>query len=230
MTHKNTQIVLESLLEIMQALRAPDGCPWDAEQTPESLAPYILEEACELIDAIEEGDPQLIQDELGDLLLQVVFQAQIFKERQQFDFHDVATGITDKLVRRHPHVFDRSNSPVPASELDKQWDRIKLTEATHNKTCLADHLPSKLPALQRAQKLISKVCRAGRQAELPADNQKWRQHICAPQETGESWQPDEESLGQALFFLVGKAHEANLDAETALRKTTQKTIKLLDQE
>jgi len=230
MTHKNTQNILDSLLEIMRALRAPNGCPWDAQQTPESLTSFIMEEACELIDAIDEGNPELIQDELGDLLLQVVFQAQIFQERNQFDFHDVAAGITDKLVRRHPHVFDRNNTKVHAAELDKQWDRIKQSETTHNKTCLADHLPSKLPALQRAQKLISKVHRVGRQTELPIDDQKWRQQMNAPQETGESWLPNEESLGQALFYLVRKAHDANLDAEAALRKITQKAIRHLDKD
>jgi uncharacterized protein YabN with tetrapyrrole methylase and pyrophosphatase domain len=98
MTHKYTQNKVDSLLKIMQTLRAPDGCPWDAEQTPESLTSYILEEACELIDAIEHGDQKLILDELGDLLLQVVFLAQIFDERGQFDFHDVAAGIAEKLV------------------------------------------------------------------------------------------------------------------------------------
>ena len=155
MTHKDTRNSVDSLLKIMQELRAPDGCPWDAEQTPESLTSYILEEACELIEAIEEGAPELILDELGDLLLQVVFQAQIFSERNQFDFHDVATGITDKLVRRHPHVFNRDEADVLATQLDKQWDKIKRSEATYNKTCLADHLPSTLPSLQRAQKLVS---------------------------------------------------------------------------
>lgn len=230
MTHKSTHIVLDSLLEIMHALRAPNGCPWDAEQTPESLTPYILEEACELIDAIEGGNPELIQDELGDLLLQVVFQAQIFKERNQFDFHDVATGIADKLIRRHPHVFDRSHTKVHTSELDQQWESIKQSEATHNKSCLADHLPSKLPALQRAQKLISKACRVGRQAALPSAGQKWQLQMSDTQEVSENWQPDEESLGQALFFLARKAHDANLDAETALRKITQRTITLLDQD
>ncbi len=230
MTHKNTQNILDSLLEIMRALRAPNGCPWDVEQTPESLTPFILEEACELIDAIEEGNPELIKDELGDLLLQVVFQAQIFQERNQFDFHDVAAGIAEKLVRRHPHVFDRNNTKVHATELDKQWDRIKRSEATHNKSCLADHLPSKLPALQRAQKLISRVSRVGRQVELPVDDQKWRQQMNTSQETSESWLPNEEALGQALFYLVRKAHDANLDAETALRKMTQKTIRHLDQD
>ncbi len=240
MTHKNIHNSLNYLLETMQALRAPRGCPWDAEQTPESLAPYILEEACELIDAIEDGAPELILDELGDLLLQVVFQAQIFKERDQFDFHDIADGIADKLVRRHPHVFARSHdfqqngSIVQTAELDKQWDEIKRSETTHNKTCLADHLPSHLPALQRAQKLISRTYRVGRQNELHEAQSKLLRGPNDPEDSAEpavsnlNEQPDEETLGQALFELVKFAQDNNLDAETALRKTTRAVIKHLD--
>jgi len=228
MTHKNTINSLETLLKIMRDLRAPEGCPWDAEQTPESLAPYILEESCELIDAIEEGSPELILDELGDLLLQVVFLAQIFDERQQFDFHDVATGIADKLVRRHPHVFDRNGSETRTSDLDKQWEEIKRSEATHNKTRLADHLPSRLPALQRAQKLIARTYRVNRQAELPAARKKLFQTINCLKDDNESCKIDEETLSQALFHLVRLANDANLDAEAALRKITRQTIKHLD--
>ena len=230
MTHKSTLNNLDSLLEIMQALRAPDSCPWDAEQTPESLAPFILEEACELIDVIEEGAPELILDELGDLLLQVVFQAQIFKERGLFDFHDVATGIADKLVRRHPHVFDQNYTKSHAVELDQQWDDIKQSEATHTKSCMADHLPNNLPALQRAQKLVSKAIRVGRQTELPEVDQHQLLQRYLPEEGKVNIQPDEEALGAALFHLVKLAHEANLDAESALRKFTKKTVKHLDQE
>ncbi len=212
----------------MQALRAPNGCPWDAKQTPESLTSFILEEACELIDAIEHGSTELILDELGDLLLQVVFQAQIFSERQQFDFHDVAAGIADKLVRRHPHVFDQSGPGVHESELDKQWDEIKRSETTHNKNCLADHLPSKLPALQRAQKLIIKTYQAGRQTELPAAHHELLKQFSKSIDNRERLQLDEETLGTILFQLVTMAHDSKLDAEAALRKITQTAIKRLD--
>ena len=228
MTHNNTCNSLDSLLNIMQALRAPNGCPWDTKQTSESLTPFILEEACELIDAIEEGSTELILDELGDLLLQVVFQAQIFKEQQQFDFYDVATGIAEKLVRRHPHVFAQDIPKVHVSELDRQWDEIKRSEATHNKSCLADHLPSKLPALQRAQKLIVKTYQVGRQEELPAFHQDLLQQMSNSKNCTEGWQLDEEALGQILFQLVRLAHEANLDAEAALRKISRKALKRLD--
>lgn len=228
MTHKNFHNSLDYLLKTMQALRAENGCPWDAEQTPESLAPYILEEACELIDAIEDGTLELILDELGDLLLQVVFQAQIFKERGQFDFYDVASGIADKLVRRHPHVFERNDSTLHAAELDKQWDAIKRSEATHNKACLEDHLPRHLPSLQRAQKLISKTCRLGRQKELPDPDLKALQGIAEQVKDGKDLGLDEVSLGRTLFDLVRLAYDHGLDAEAALRKATRDAIKNLD--
>ncbi len=227
MTHEDAHKSITSLLKIMQTLREPEGCPWDAEQTPESLTSYVLEESCELIDAIESCNPELILDELGDLLLQVVFLAQIYQERGQFNFSDVAAGIADKLVRRHPHVFKQEGVKVEA-DLNKQWDRIKKSEKTHNKTCLADHLPVKLPALQRAQKLISRAARDNRQIELPdsANSLLWTQNDT--KNPDDKLKINEESLGQALFQIVKLAEEANLDAEASLRKTTRKIIDKLD--
>lgn len=207
----------------MQALRAPGGCPWDAQQTQESLIPYIMEEACELIDAIDAGRTELILDELGDLLLQVVFQAQLFDELEEFDFYAVAAGINDKLIRRHPHVFANTDLQKSSKELDAQWDAIKSAEATHNKSCLADHLPRRLPTLQRAQKLISKVYRQGRQTELSLQQETPLKNPPDPEQ-----RIDEEALGQTLFQLVRLAHENGLDAESALRKTTTKIITALD--
>jgi len=227
MTHKNPHKSIDALLKIMRDLRAPDGCPWDAEQTPESLAPYILEEACELIDAIEDGDTELILDELGDLLLQVVFQAQIFSERRQFDFYDVSACIAEKLLRRHPHVFALENHDFTETELDTQWESIKRSEATHNKSCLADHLPGKLPALQRAQKLIARMNKAGRQEEMP----DFREISETTQRLIDQDMPvtvDEETLGLLLLQIVRISHDAGLDAESALRKTTRKLLQQLD--
>lgn len=227
MTHENTPNKLDSLLKIMHALRAPNGCPWDIDQTSESLAPYILEEACELIDAIEDGDANIILDELGDLLLQVVFQAQIYKERGLFNFNDIAGSIGDKLVRRHPHVF-ANNDTTQEQDLDQQWDRIKRSEMTNKKSCLADHLPSKLPALQKAQKLVSRAKRDKRQEELPAMAQSLVQDQTQLEPVATSQKLNEEVLGQTLFEIVKLAQEAGLDAETALRKTTRKIINELD--
>lgn len=228
MTHKNPRKSVDYLLETMQALRAENGCPWDAEQTPESLAPYILEEACELIDAIEDGTLELILDELGDLLLQVVFQAQIFSEREQFDFYDVAECIADKLVRRHPHVFEQNDSTLQAAELDRQWDAIKSSEETHNKSCLEDHLPRHLPSLQRAQKLISKANRLGRQGDLPDSDLNQLQESLKQIDGGKDLRLDDGDLGRILFDLVRLAHDNGLDAETALRNATRDVIKNLE--
>jgi MazG family protein len=209
----------------MQTLRSPQGCPWDAEQTPESLAPYIIEEACELVDAIEGGNLEQIKDELGDLLLQVVFQAQIFSEREQFCFEDIAQGIADKLIRRHPHVFEDRNKKTGRVELDKQWEEIKQKESTQTKSCLADHLPGKLPALQHAQKLISKTHKIDRSDELPETGGVLS---VISKQNAYDINLDEETIGQTIFAMTMLAHDAGIDAETALRKTTKKILLKLD--
>ena len=227
MSDENSCQSVISLLKIMERLRAPDGCPWDLIHTPESLVPYILEEACELIEAIETNDCNLILDELGDLLLQVVFVAQIFNERQQFNFYDVASEIAAKLKRRHPHVFTETSGELALAELDTQWETIKKTETNYKKSCLADHIPLTLPALQRAQKLMAKADKVGRQQELP----DYRDHIGQldmNEIVGSPELIDEETLGQILFHLTRLAHEAGIDAETALRKKTRNLLQELD--
>jgi MazG family protein len=202
---------IRELLATMHALRAPGGCPWDAEQTAESLTPYILEEACEAIDAIETGSAAMIADELGDLLLQIVFQAEIFSERQLFDFADVAAGINAKLIRRHPHVFSGGDDTVPRDELARQWERIKRAEqpVSSQPPHPLGQLPGSLPALQRAQKLLAKGKRAGLDIEryLPALS------------TG--MPAEEEQLGRALLALVKQAELCGLDAEQALRRAVR---------
>jgi uncharacterized protein YabN with tetrapyrrole methylase and pyrophosphatase domain len=205
-------LTLHELLATMQALRAPGGCPWDAGQTPESLTPYIIEEACEAVEAIETGEPARVVDELGDLLLQIVFQAQIFAERQQFDFADVAAAITKKLQRRHPHVFAGDSAAGSAEELARQWERIKQAEQAGDSATgrSVAHLPSHLPALQRAQKLVNRARRGSFNADaLPP---------CGAGATGLS----EEALGFSLLALVQQAEACGLDAEQALRRLLQK--------
>ena len=204
---------LRELLATMRTLRSPNGCPWDAEQTPESLTPYILEEACESIEAIESGSPEMIADELGDLLLQIVFQAQIFSEREHFDFADVAAGINAKLVRRHPHVFARQEADLTAEELDTQWESIKREEQSGHRSTPPHplgRLPVNLPALQRAQKLMARAMRTGLDKKEPF-----------PQlATGRRLTEDE--LGRALLTLAKQAEMSGLDAEQALRRTIRK--------
>lgn len=217
---------LSTLLQVMKDLRAPGGCPWDAAQTPESLVPYILEESCELIDAIEGGNTDIILDELGDLLLQVVFLAQIFSEKELFDFYDVAKVIGEKLLRRHPHVFSQQKV-LAGDELDKQWETIKNAEVTNNKTSLSDHLPSKLPTLQKTQKMIAKAQKLGFESTIRTEctlsdvskgEPPWHQKLAL----------DEETLGNLLFYLTHMAHKAGLDAESALRKKTRKVLKIIE--
>jgi MazG family protein len=205
---------LHELLVTMQALRAPGGCPWDAGQTPESLTPYIIEEACEAVEAIETGEPARVLDELGDLLLQIVFQAQIFAERRQFDFADIAAAITMKLRRRHPHVFAGDNSAGSTEELARQWERIKQAEQAGQSAAphSATHIPDHLPALQRAQKLVSRVRRGSFTTN--------RLSPCSADDIGLS----EEALGWSLLTLVQQAEACGLDAEQALRRLLQKLV------
>lgn len=205
--------ILQDLLDTMHTLRAPGGCPWDAEQTPASLAPYILEEACEVIEAIETGKPQRIADELGDLLLQIIFQAEIHSELGLFDFADIAYLINQKLLRRHPHVFDGPNNEMTSQvDLDIQWEEIKRLELKERNDPAARHpvgrLPDHLPALQRAQKLITRARRTQLSLEYPVSGIPSLQ----------------EQIGARLFSLVQEAEELGIDAEQALRQTVRATL------
>jgi XTP/dITP diphosphohydrolase len=202
---------LRQLLATMHTLRGPDGCPWDAEQTPQSLAPYLLEEACESVEAIERGDAATIIDELGDLLLQIVFQAEIFSESNSFDFADVAAAINTKLMRRHPHVFGAPAQRPATNDLAQQWEAIKSDELSVNGGAphlAARPLPDRLPALQLAQKLVRRL-RSGpsdQTADLPA---------AVPAAISER------DLGQALLALVRRAEASALDAEQVLRRAVR---------
>jgi MazG family protein len=149
-----------TLVDIMARLRAPGGCPWDREQTPATLRPYVLEEAYEVVDAIDRDDPQALCDELGDLLLQVVFQAEIAQESGRFTVADVARAITDKLVRRHPHVF-AGVQVRDAADVVRNWQQLKDAERPKAAGGVDDAVPRALPALPRAQKLAGVLARRG---------------------------------------------------------------------
>lgn len=202
------------LLDTMRILRSPAGCPWDREQTPESLTPYIMEEACEAIEAIEHGSPHDIAGELGDLLLQIVFQAEIFAERGLFDFADIAAAINTKLIRRHPHVFeDNARQHQSRKDLDSQWERIKREEQAEvagPSLPQSGQIPVHLPSLQRAQKLLGKMHRDQLDIEsiLPVH---CNQDIIS-----------EEQLGANLLALVSQAYVSGLDAEQSLRRAIRK--------
>ena len=205
---------LARLCAVMNRLRAPGGCPWDAEQTPTSLKPYIIEEAYELVDALDSGDQRAICEELGDLLLQVVFQAEIHDEMQLFDLSDVISGITDKLIRRHPHVFARQGDRH-STDHELRWDQIKTEEkaASGTQGDLLSGIPSQLPALQQTQKIYSKLNRHGKNPALPTINH-----------CGEAGADNPEPLEtrarivRELYHTVMTAEENGLDAESLLRE------------
>ncbi|MDM7830702.1 MazG family protein [Cellulomonas edaphi] len=185
---------LRELVAVMDRLRSPGGCPWDAQQTHRTLAPYAIEEAYELAEAVEHDDRAGLREELGDLLLQVVFHARLAQEDadEPFDVDDVAADLTAKLVRRHPHVF----ADAEATDLHGQWDRIKATEK--GRESVFDGVPLALGALARAQKVAGRAQRAGLEAPAPGDD-----------------------LGGRLLALVLEARAQGLDAEGELRRTAR---------
>ncbi|MGZ3477854.1 MAG: nucleoside triphosphate pyrophosphohydrolase [Polyangiales bacterium] len=229
---------LPRLVAVMRALLAPDGCPWDREQTPDSLKRYVLEEACEVIDAIESKDQKHLREELGDLLLQVVFQAEIARKTGDFGPDDVVEGIVEKLVRRHPHVFgetlaDGTLGPRPnvedAAEVLRNWERQKAVEKKDRG--LLDGVPRSLPALVRAQRIGEKVGRVGFDwPDVAGSRAKVAEELGeldAAIAVGDANEIEEE-LGDVLFALVNLARHlpaegsSGVDAEASLRRTIDK--------
>jgi uncharacterized protein YabN with tetrapyrrole methylase and pyrophosphatase domain len=200
--HTKKRPAIEDLLRVMARLRAPNGCPWDREQNHMTLRFHAVEEVYELLDAIESGDDHAMEEELGDLLLQIVFHAQMAKERGAFDFEKVARHLTDKLLRRHPHVFGTTKIKDAAGVL-AQWDVIKHAEkkgTRHERPSALDGIPKHLPALLRAEKLVKKA----RKAKLLADAQPKRKFSKA-------------ALARQLFELARVAQMHHLSAEELLR-------------
>jgi len=210
------------LVEIMQRLLAPDGCPWDREQDPLTLRRYVLEEACEVIDAIDSGDRAALREELGDLLLQVVFLGELMRKEGAFGPDDIVKAIADKLVRRHPHVF--ADVEVKGSgDVLKNWERIKAAEKKDRG--LLDSVPRSLPALTRAQRIGEKVERVGfdwpdaRGSRAKVDEEIGE--LDRAIDAGDKARTEAE-LGDVLFALVNLARHVDVDAEAALRTTMQK--------
>ena len=216
----------ERLVGIMARLRGPDGCPWDQQQTLESLRPYLVEEAYEVLDAIESGRVDDHEEELGDLLLQVVFQAEIRRGEGAFDAADVAAAIADKLVRRHPHVFaGASGGDLEAANRD--WEAIKAAEkrAKAKDPSALSGVPRHLPALSRAQKVGEKASRVG--FDWPSVDgalEKVAEEIAELREAlAAGSKPEiEHELGDALFSLVNVARFCDVSAEDALRGTVDR--------
>lgn len=190
-------LVVRDLVAVMDRLRSPGGCPWDARQTHASLATYLLEETYEVLEALDSGDRQHLREELGDLLLQVVFHARLAQEHPDdpWGIDEVAQGIVDKLVTRHPHVFAGA-AVDSAADVETNWDAIKAAEK--QRTSLLDGIPAALPALARADKVLGRVARSGLDVPLPDDG----------------------SYGARLLALAAEARAAGVDPEAELRHAT----------
>ena len=217
---------LEKLLAIMAELRGPDGCPWDREQTMQTLRPFVLEEAHELVDAIQQGETDAIREELGDLLLEVVFITQIAVEAGQFTMADVARGIREKLIRRHPHVFG-STPADNATEALERWEAIKSREKPERASVL-DDVPHSLPALSRAAKLSKRAANAGFDWESSDEiRDKIEEELDELDEARRGRNADaiHEEVGDLLFAMVNLARHVDTDAELALSDANAKFSK-----
>ena len=218
--------LFERLLDIMHRLRGPSGCPWDREQTPTSLKPYLIEEAYEVLEAIESGSAASLREELGDLLLQIVFHAEVAAERGDFAVTDVLASLIDKMVSRHPHVFGDTSVETPRQAL-AQWEVIKQreAEARGRPRSAIDGVPRALPALIRAQRMQSKAARVN--FDWPDARAAWAKVEEEVQEAAAALaegQPDrlQEELGDVLFSLVNVARLSAIDAEDALQGAIEK--------
>ncbi len=210
----------QTLKNIMSTLRQPDGCPWDREQTPVSLKPYLIEEAYEVLEAIDSGDPKRLCEELGDLLLQVVFLAQIGAEKKDFDIQDVIRGINAKMLHRHPHVFgnDRAES---AAEVCQRWEALKREEKGEDASIL-DGIPRSMPALAGGQALQGRAARVG--FDWPEVDQVIDKVAEESREFKNAADRERraEEFGDLLFSLVNVARHLEMDAEEALGRANQR--------
>lgn len=214
---------ISELIDVIARLRAPDGCQWDREQTHKSLRPNMLEEAYEAVDAMDSGDMKHLKEELGDVLLQVVLHAQIASEEGAFTIEDVAKGLKDKLIHRHPHVFGdvKVNS---TKEILDNWDKLKAEEKQHRKSAM-DGIPKSQSALMSAQKISKKAVKTG--FEWPNEKSLYECIFSEFDEFKEAVKEQnkdhmEEEFGDILFATVNLARWNKIDAEQALLKANKK--------
>jgi MazG family protein len=218
--------LFERLLEIMARLRGPDGCPWDREQTRTSLKPYLLEEAYEVLEAIEGGDPRAFEEELGDLLFQVVFHAQVARELGDFTMADILMRLCDKMVSRHPHVFGEASVSSPGEALT-QWEAIKQRQAVAagRRRSVIDGVPRALPSLLRAQRMQSKASRV--HFDWPDAAAAWAKVNEEVEEAARALVEGDrrriqDELGDLLFSVVNVARLSGIDADEALGGAIEK--------
>ncbi len=225
MTNELAPAAIADLLALMARLRDREtGCPWDIEQTFETIAPYTIEEAYEVADAVERGDMAAFKDELGDLLFQVVFQARISQEAGGFDFADVVRAIHDKMVRRHPHVFDTQPKEVDSSAQKQTWENLKAKERGNAR--VLDGIPLNLPALTRAEKLQKRAARVGfdwgAARPILAKVAEEASELVEAMDQGSAPEKLADELGDLLFVVTNLARHLGVDPETALRGTNAK--------
>ncbi len=212
------------LLEIVETLRSPGGCPWDREQTPLTIAPYLVEEAHEVFEAVERGDPEELCEELGDVLLEVALLTQMGREEGRFTVADSLRAICEKLVRRHPHVFGDARA-ADAAAVKESWARIKAAEKRGRGAL--EGVPRRLPALHRARRVSEKAAGVGFDWADPAGVlEKVAEEVDELREavaSGDATHAEEE-LGDLLFALVNLGRHLGLDPEAALHRTTEKFL------
>ncbi len=212
---------IDELRQTMARLRAPDGCPWDREQTHQTLARCLIDECSELLETIDRNDIPHMREELGDVLIQVVFHAQLASERGDFNFDDVAREINEKLVRRHPHVFGTGRADNSA-EVIEVWEKVKASEkaaAGKTESTLFKKLPPRLPALMFAEEVAKRV----EKQKLPADGA-----IDASRVAALAMGLTEETAGRQLFELVAACRQRGLDPESALRKECDRVMQAVE--
>ncbi len=234
------------VVSIMAALRGPEGCPWDREQTSQSLKPYLLEEVYEVLEAIDTNDPSALKEELGDLLLQILFHSQIASEKGHFSYQEVKKDLGEKLIRRHPHVFQKSTNhrPETSAEVITQWEELKQKEITRDQTpsSVLASIPKASPALQRAFLVQKRASRAGfdwntiepvlhkfkeeleELYDATTQMSNLLNHTEKAQPTTQVDLDIEEELGDVLFSLVNVSRFLHMNPEEALRKATNKFI------
>ena len=224
----------DELVSVMDRLRGKNGCPWDREQTRESLKPFLLEEAYEVLEAIDEGEPEILKEELGDLLFQILFHSEIGKERKEFGIEDVLSCTIEKMTRRHPHVFGTAPSAVrkgrrlTAKDVLARWEELKQKEKRNRKRkSVLDGVPKPLPALMRAYQLQTRASRVGFDwKELRPVWNKVREELKELEHAVEEGQgrPIRHEFGDLFFALVNLARFLKLDPEETLRKANQRFV------
>ena len=234
----------DRLVEIMRALRAPDGCPWDREQTLGSLRPFVLEETYEVLEAIEHGTPENLREELGDYLYEAVFLAQISEECGHFTIGDAIDAICNKLLRRHPHVFARAadEDAITSDQVIERWETMKAREraeagaanrTSHPKTTLGG-VPKTLPSLLRAYEISARAAAVGFEWERPADVlDKIEEEVAEVRKEVESGATGhlsraEEEMGDLLFSIANLSRKLGIEPEAALRRANEKFTRRFD--